>query len=820
MTRLSSALASMISSDAPSGSSPLAGCADEQGTVVIAKNGQGFSFKSARLDVRAKGGMATVVLEQTFANPHEQTLDVTYRMPLPEDGAVVGYTFEIDGRTIVGEIDTKKKARDRFQEAVSQGRTAGLLESQRANIFTQEIGNIPSQATLVARITIEQKLSFLPEGAWEFRFPTVIGPRYVPKSQSEEVSELRVHVAPNVSDLPTMLLKLGVFDTLSDRASLESPSHGLIVQANSGVTEASFVAEAGARLDRDIIVRWRVARPQVGLCLTTGRPQADAVHASSAYGLLTVTPPEPNAQAVMARDLIVLIDTSGSMSGLPLAKAKQAVLCMLDGLTEKDTFQLSEFSDAPRWFTKETCRASRDRVEMAKRWVQDLQAGGATEMYTAIKETLQEMLPGSQRQVLIVTDGYFGGEATLVEYMLTQLPRSCRLHTVGVGGASNGALLGPLARAGRGVDARIDADGDVERQVAPLMKRLVAPVLTNVTLSGDVLLSHTRLADVFGGAPLLAGVKIRPEGGTLTVEGDTQDGPWKSSLAVEAVPAGKGDQTAVHLYARECVADLETRWVIAAERESCDKEIESLGLVFGIVTRFTSFVAIDSETTPVRRNVVYDDVPQEVPYGALLAGYTSSALASSGGAPPARRMSAPAPAAGMPSFSRVAPAMSLPSRPMPLPSASRRSPPPTENDENQRFTPALRESVLRESVQGVPKREQELDWSLDGDGEERGPDTARASDLRYADPTTLGAAKADTERAPARHEPRVMHSALPSSLEVAAALRSEREKETAVAQDVSSIAPVWVKRSKRWLGLLLGLVIAICIYLILRRIFG
>ncbi|HVH48093.1 MAG TPA: VIT domain-containing protein, partial [Labilithrix sp.] len=132
------------------------------GAELVTSDGRVLPLRSALLRAEAAGGIARVVLEQTFENPHDETLHVTYKMPLPEGGAVSGYVFEIAGRVVVGRVDTKAKARETFEAALAEGKTAALLEQEKADIFTQAIGNIPPRTRLVARITVDQRLAWLP----------------------------------------------------------------------------------------------------------------------------------------------------------------------------------------------------------------------------------------------------------------------------------------------------------------------------------------------------------------------------------------------------------------------------------------------------------------------------------------------------------------------------------------------------------------------------------------------------------------------------------------------------------------------------------
>jgi Ca-activated chloride channel homolog len=667
------------SDDAPGGSDR--GRSPSGGAELIAATGKGFSFKRASVAVEAAGGMARVVLEQEFENPNDSVLDVIYRMPLPDDAAVAGYSFEIEGRRIHGEIDTKKQARARYTEARAAGHTAGLLESQRSNIFTQEIANIPPRKSIVVRIKLEQKLIFLPEGLWEFRFPTVIGPRYL-GAREEHAAEVGVTVA-SAPIMARMLLDLRVSDALPEGESLSSSTHQLRVRHATGgrSLEAGFEEGAGARLDRDIVVRWKVATRAVGLSIVTGRPEAKKAHSRSAYGLLTVTPPEPGAFAVTPRDLMVLIDTSGSMQGPNLAQAKQAVLSLLDTLTEADRFELLEFSNSVSRYELVPTFATASAKKHAAHWVKSLQAGGCTEMYTALRDALSQIRPGSQRQVLVLTDGYIGNETEIVQYLDVQRPKGCRLHVIGIGSAVNRALTQPLARAGRGLETLLDDSVDVVRQIQPLARRMALPILTDIEITGDALIEHApaNLPDVFQGAPLLAPVKLKPEGGILHVKGMTASGTWTDTIEIPSQSAGTGEPMAVTLYAREAVQDLETRWAMSSEQTTIDNEIESIGLVFQIVTRKTSFIAIDSENTHERGRYQHDDVPQELPSGMRMQAPRAM------GAPAPMAMSyepvrsapmSPMRQSSMPRQSAM-PAPSRPSAPGAVrPAASMPSPPP------------------------------------------------------------------------------------------------------------------------------------------------
>src|SRR3954469_8151933 len=313
----------MYAMNAPS---PSTGYESSGGRLVTA-DGRTLPLLGASLRADAKGGLCRVVLEQRFRNPYEQPLRVTYRMPLPADGAVSGYAFTLGDKRIEGEVDQKAKARDRFERAIVEGRTAGLVEQERQSVFTQELGNLPPGQELVAELTVEQKLAWLPEGAGEWRFPTVVAPRYLGEP-GRVADHDRVTVSVADGPLPPRVsMAIAVRDAVPSNARPESPSHPVRASLSGGRWDVTLSEEAGARLDRDVVVRWAAAASEPGVALEAAWPSGRPL----GYGLLTLTPPAPAVEPESTpRDLILLVDTSGSMSGEPLDLARRILAAMVD----------------------------------------------------------------------------------------------------------------------------------------------------------------------------------------------------------------------------------------------------------------------------------------------------------------------------------------------------------------------------------------------------------------------------------------------------------------------------------------------------------
>ncbi len=594
------------------------------GGRLVSTTGRALPLLGTSLTADAAGGIARVIVEQRFHNPHAEPLAVTYSLPLPADGAVSGFAFRIGGRRVVGEVDRKKAARERYEQALVEGRSAAILEQDRSSLFTQEIGNIPPGEEIIAEIVIDQRLRWLDEGAWEWRFPTVVGPRYL--GEAGRVPDA-ARVAQDIADAPLparFTLTCSARDAIPEGRRPESSSHALTSFETHGALRIELKEKLGARLDRDVVVRWPVTAPRVGLTLDTGRAAAEHARSSTAYGLLTVVPPSmEGALRNVPRDLIVLLDTSGSMGGEPLAQAQRMTSALIDTLRDTDRLELYEFSSSARRWKHGPVSADAKARQEATAWVRALQASGSTEMRDGILEAIGALREGSQRQVVLITDGMIGFESQVVAAITSRLPASSRLHTVGVGSSVNRSLTGPAARAGRGLEVVIGIGEDPERAVARLLARTSSPLLVELELSGHALLDHAplKLPDLFAGAPALISVALRPEGGELCVRGRTAEGAWEQRLQVAAIDAGTGNQAAVALFGREAVEDLEMHLAGGGDKREIDATIEGLGVDFQIATRLTSWVAISRDATVDPRDALRRErMPQELPHGMSAEG--------------------------------------------------------------------------------------------------------------------------------------------------------------------------------------------------------
>lgn len=559
------------------------------GARLVTTDGRALPLRAVSVRASCAAGEASVRLVHDFQNTGPIPLQVSYQVPLPADAAVAGYAFSIGGRRVTGRVAPREQARQAFEEALIEGRTAALLEQDRSSLFSQEVGNIPAGATVTCELQLDQPLIWRTEGVWEWRFPTVVAPRYLGALASPgDASRVTVDIAEGDVG-PDVTLALGIGDVLAGMPS--SPSHGL--ELDESGTDLRLTP--GASLDRDLVVRWPVAGPKERAELVRSRAPLGQPLSDAAYGLLTLVPPAPQYTGdPVARDLIVLLDTSGSMGGEPLDQAKRVVGALIESLGPSDRLEMIEFSDAPRRWKRSAKEMNAWNRGRALRWLAGIRAGGCTEMRDAIIAALSGTSRESQRQVLVVSDGLIGFEEEVIRAIGERRPPATRVHTLGVGHGVNRTFTAGAARAGAGTELCCAPGEDVEPILEALLARTARPIVVDVCIDGSAVLATAtrRACDLMAGAPAKVPVSLRPEGGRLRVTGRTADGTWERVLEVPATAPGEGTGAAMRRFARESVEELELERTLGASAFATDGQIERLGVAAGIATRLTSWVAV------------------------------------------------------------------------------------------------------------------------------------------------------------------------------------------------------------------------------------
>lgn len=576
-------------------------------------------------DVRAelRADAAEVTVKQRFVNDGETALEAIYSFPLPENSAVTDMRMTIGDRVIASEIRERSEARQIYNEARDTGHAAALLEQERPNIFTQSVANIPRGAAIEVEIRYAQTLSY-DAGEYEFVFPTVVGPRYIPGGG-------RVPDAARIS--PPLLghgLRSGHDIAIEVVAEAGSPIREWAVPSHQ--VEA---LPAGDRLhvklarrdeiaNRDFVLRYRSATRQPAARMFLGPADARGGHF-----MLVVEPPRLDVDALVgSRELIFVLDVSGSMQGTPLTLAKAAVREALAGMRPVDTFDVIVFSgrsarlfDAPR-------PANAANLRHAIDFVDGLRAGGGTEMADAVQAALgSPVAPGRHRYVAFFTDGYTGEEEAIARgarelvARLGRADRRARVFGVGVGSAPNAHLIAELAQAGDGLPLYIHTPTDVTRAIASYQGKIDSPVLTHLGIDWTGLrvtdVSPQQLPDLFASRPLVIHGRYDEQAPRELKLIATRAGK-RVSIPIAVTTLATRDDRLGPLWARARVDDLDLVRVTATSPDEATQaiaQIRELGLRHRLVTAYTSLVAVDTlKQQPAPQTTVVQ--PVEGPAGA------------------------------------------------------------------------------------------------------------------------------------------------------------------------------------------------------------
>ncbi len=581
-----------------------------------------FPLKSVNVGVAVAGPMATYNVEQVFENPYDETIEAIYVFPLGDRSAVIAYEIVVGERTIAGKIETREEARRIYEKAKDDGHTAALLEQDKPNIFQQSVANIAARETVKVRFQYVEPLDYA-DGEYELIFPLVVGPRYRPSPSASIIP----HVDSSVQTYKVMVtasIEAGV--PIGD---VTSPSHDIEVKTSDTATTVALSTATQAP-NRDFVLRWRTAGDGTTVGFLAHR------NADSGYFTLVIQPKAKYKTGdIVPREVVILIDVSGSMSGAPLRQAQDVARKIIDTLNERDRLNVIAFCSGTAKFADKPVKADWNGRSGALSWIDGLAAADGTELEQGVIEALARE-PGADRvrMVYVLTDGFVGNDESILAAAKEHLGHN-RIFPVGVSAAPNRYLLDRLAEVGRGFASYVTPSQEIDEVVAALVKRAAYPYLTDLEIDWAGLdvcnVLPGRIPDVYAGLPLvLTGVYTKPGKATITVKGHAAGRDVEIPLDVD-LPA-REDQPAVgYAWARARVEELMA--VNPAEPdEATRKAVTDIGLAFHMVTQFTSFVAVDTTRVVDGKGKVRTVVqPAPVPEGVDLLMATGEAPAPAAG---------------------------------------------------------------------------------------------------------------------------------------------------------------------------------------------
>jgi Ca-activated chloride channel family protein len=648
------------------------------------------------VDVRAAiaGTSAGVELAQGFRNPFDVPLEATYIFPLPARAAVTAMRMECAGHVVAAELNERSRARDDYDQAIAAGRRAAIAEEDRPDVFTMRVGNIAPGERVTVRLTLAQPLPYA-DGEVTFRVPLVVAPRYIPGSPLGGIPAgsgvtADTDAVPDASRISPAVLLPGfpnpVRLTISadidpaglPLAGIRCSLHAVAEQAGAdGHTVIRLLP--GERLDRDFVLRLAVAgRDQVAASLVL-TPDPGEGAAEGTFTLTLLPPPAPDGGGRRRpRDVVLVLDRSGSMTGWKIVAARRAAARIVDTLTAADRFAVLCFDNTTERVPAEGLAGATDRNRFrAVEALARTDARGGTEMLAPLEQAARLLTgagqpeaagarpgdggPGRDRVLILVTDGQVGNEDQILR-RIGPLLDGIRVHVVGIDRAVNAGFLSRLAAIGRGRCELVESEDRLDEAAARIHRRIGGPLVTALSLAADGLqivpgtVAPSPLPDLFPGTAVTVAGRWRGRaGGTVTVRGTGADGaPFESTVAA----AAGGSPASTANWARAHLRDLEDRYAClpghdAAELARLEYQITDVSLRYGVLCRFTAFVAVDS------RVVTDGGAPHRVTQPVELpAGWDPAGL----GLPPAA--AAPVPLGPMPGRGRTTGARA--SRAMPM----------------------------------------------------------------------------------------------------------------------------------------------------------
>ncbi len=560
-------------------------------------------LQATHFDTVVVGTIAETEIVQVFGNPLDQPIEAIYMFPLHEHAAVDDYALTIGTRTIRGKIDTRDRAREIYEQAKQTGQTAGLLEQQRPNLFTQSLANIAPGETIEVSLHVVQPLD-QDDGRYTLTLPTLVGPRFV----TNTVADASKINAPRVPEGFTTCAKLDVavlIDPGLRPRALRSEHHAITIDRHEDIASVTL-AEGPTVGDRDFVLSWTIEGTQTDAAIVA-QPDGEG----GGYFTMTIAPPELEVDDEFAdavgRELVFVVDNSGSMAGMPIDTAKAATRRALSKLRPEDAFTVLRFSESASGLSTTLLPASPENIARGIEYVTAMQGEGGTDMSAGIEAALAVPHdPDRLRMVLFMTDGYIGDEAEIFELVEREIGEA-RLFSLGVGQSPNRYLLDGLAAAGRGAVIYAGTDEAIVPVVDRFYERIATPVLTDLVIDwGGLTVTNVlpaKLPDLFAGQPVTVFGRYRGQPqGTIALRAKTKTTTLELPVDFDLAEAQDVHGVA-SVWARH---EVDRLLGIDRSFESKNQVIE-LALQYRLLTEFTSFVAVDE-----REVLGADGTPQTI----------------------------------------------------------------------------------------------------------------------------------------------------------------------------------------------------------------
>jgi Ca-activated chloride channel family protein len=604
------------------------------------------------ITTKVSGLVARVSVRQEFRNEGTEWTEGVYVFPLPDKAAVDRMRLHVGNRFVEGEIREKEQARKEYEQAKREGKKTSLVQQQRANLFTTQVANVAPGELVVVEIEYLEELRY-ENGRFSIRFPMTLTPRYIPgtslpdrqgngwSADTDRVIDASLVTPPQVTASRNHKLSIDVeINAGLPLKVIASRYHPVTIDERPGRYRVALT-NPETPMDHDFELVWQP--------VSSAEPRAmtfTETVAGKPYHLLMVMPPDEHGRAPqrMPREMIFIVDTSGSMHGVSMSQAKRAVRLAIEALQPGDLFNVIEFDSFTNALFPFSYPAQGANIASALNFVQSLQADGGTEMRPALKLALSSPPPESHlRQIVFITDGSVGYEDEMFS-MIDDMLGSARLFTVGIGSAPNSWFMRKAAEAGRGSYTFISALQEVREKMDALFTKIASPQVTDIEVqwpSGVVVEAYpTIVPDLYLGEPVMVRAKASGpfrSGDIVRIGGNSVSGAWAAEVRLGNQIRSEG---VAGLWARARIGALMDEERRGGNAELLRANILDTALTHHLVSRYTSLIAVDkTPARPAGDPLSSEQVANLLPYGQsanALFGFPATAT----GAPAQRIMGA------------------------------------------------------------------------------------------------------------------------------------------------------------------------------------
>jgi len=582
-------------------------------------------LKDTSVDIAVSGVIADVTVRQTYRNEGSRPINARYVFPASTRAAVYAMQMHIGDQVIVARIKEREAAKQEFETARKEGKSASLLEQNRPNVFSMSLANLMpnEQVEIELRYT---ELLVPTDGVYEVVYPTVVGPRYSSEQQTTAPDQNKFVKPPSLREGEKPTSSLHISARISGGLPIKDlacTSHQIVPQwVNSSVAQLTLDDSDPFQGNRDFILRYALAGDQItsGLLLYQGKDENFFLYMAQPPGRIAT-------EDIPAREYIFVVDVSGSMDGFPLNISKQLLRDLIGQLRPNDLFNVVLFAGDAALLSEKSLPANQANISRAIGLIEQQRGGGGTELLAAMQQAMNVPLnPDVSRSIVLVTDGYVSGEQGVFDYIRQNLNKS-NVFSFGIGTSVNRYLIEGVAKAGMGEPFVVTDDSQAAAVATKFREYIQTPVLTDIQVRAigfDTYDVHpVQLPDLFAERPVILFGKWRgPAIGTFELRGRTGRGEFVSSLDVAGAQPDESNSALRYLWARSRIAELSDYGSNNVSEERA-KEITQLGLKYNLLTQYTSFIAVREKVT--NQSGSADDVDQALP---LPVGVSDMAVGS------------------------------------------------------------------------------------------------------------------------------------------------------------------------------------------------